>query len=194
MKFRQYTLLVPQPTKAKVFPSQCMSIVSEGQTMTFLSNQAEPGAFTATVIMNATATAFGIPVNGFNLAVATMTSAGFSSSQNAVPVTSEPNLPVSTSSSTPLSTPQSASKATTSSPGLSPGALAGIAIAAVLVVILSLALFYMRWNRRNITKSLPSPGSPPMYQKAELPNTIAPQEFPQYGSKDDSILTLSTLR
>ncbi|KAE8443173.1 hypothetical protein EG329_002271 [Mollisiaceae sp. DMI_Dod_QoI] len=149
----QYSLLVPQPTKGGAFPSQCMSTVTEGQTMTFLSQQGEPDAFMATVIMNQTATAFGIPVNGFNLAT---TSSMFPSQTTTIPTTSEANTPASTTQPTSTGTASQPNRSTAPSTSLSPGASAGIAVGVVFVTLLLASAGYIAWKRRRKAKPISS--------------------------------------
>lgn len=128
-----------------------------GETVTFLSKQTEPDAFTAEAVMSSDATIFAIPVNGFNFAIeSTSTSQSTSSSQSSPTASTLPILPV--ASTTPPSTtslpseqqtstaPTSLSNKSSSSPPL--GETVGISVGVVLVVLVAALVAFLGWRRR----------------------------------------------
>ncbi|CZR56665.1 uncharacterized protein PAC_06554 [Phialocephala subalpina] len=172
----QYSFLVPQPNRGGVFPSQCMSTISSGQTFAFLSNQAQSDAFTATVVMSTTATVFGIPVNGFNFATGSISSSSTSAGQSAtVAVTSQGTAPTTTAppTSTGSSSQQTSSKTPSTSPSL--GETVGISIAVVFSVLLVGVVAYVLWKRRKQARPkslgpvIPNPEGRPPLSPREMP-------------------------
>ncbi|KAH8817513.1 hypothetical protein F5884DRAFT_631487, partial [Xylogone sp. PMI_703] len=145
----QYSLLIPQPNKAKVFPSQCISTIDGGQTVTYLSQQASPDQFTATVVMDSAATIFAIPVNGFNFVTEDV---------SALPTTPLATLPSSEPTSTvpstaPLSTapsgPDSQSDSNNSpSSSLSTGSIVGIVVGVFAAGLLVGIAAFVLWRRQ----------------------------------------------
>lgn len=132
---RGYSLFVVQPD-TKAFPSQCTSIVSPGQSLSYLgplpSDDGVHFVATTTTVQSSAVTVFGIPVNGFNVAQST---------------TSGPD-PGTTASTTATNSAVSSSTGK-ASPGLSTGATAGVAIGVVIAVLALGVGAFLLWRRRS---------------------------------------------
>ena len=126
-------MLVPQPMRAGVFPSQCVSTVTSGQTFTHITSQGLADAAVVVEVMKTSALVFAIPVNGFSIATG-----GVSTPAAAVTTTASASTPTSTS------TPAAPTSATTP-----PGVYAGIAVGVIAgLALLGLAAWLCFRRRR----------------------------------------------
>jgi hypothetical protein len=179
---RQYTLNVPLLSHW-TFPSQCVSIITSGQTLAFettLSSNLgwEPATVTE---QSPSVTVYGIHVNGFNVVQTSNSSpTGTQSTSSLQPQIATGKSTTSPSSST--GTSAAASSSSSSPPGgtnmsLSKGAAAGIGIGAaigVLAVIIGSFLMYRRWKRRKPiqVESKPLELGPGQYEQVPGPYEV----------------------
>lgn len=182
----QYTLLSAHPNKAAVFPSQCTSMLTEGQTLSWFTSMASGSSMSTTTVFTSSATMFAGPVNGFNIATSTQATA----TDSAAAGTQQTTTPSSTQTSSSSQSPQSsASSASTSTLGLSIGITLGIVFAVLLLGIAGFILWRRRRSRlaqdhsrgRHLSASpdkteLEYEGSAPVFNPTQHSNTL--EELP----------------
>lgn len=144
---RQYSLNVPITGKG-TFPSQCTSLLTSGQTLTYESTTPNGpwGIVTSTVPASTAASTgptivYGMHVNGFNVLAAATTMSSSSSTITSV------TTPLPSNSSAPQTTSSATSNGGSSSSALSKGAAAGIAVGVVLVVVLIAIVGWFLFSR-----------------------------------------------
>ncbi|EPE02837.1 hypothetical protein F503_01578 [Ophiostoma piceae UAMH 11346] len=131
-------MLVSQPTSAGAFPSQCVSTVTSGQTLTHVTSQGLANAAVVFEVMTTLALVYAIPANGFIVATS-----GASTPTAAVTTPESASTPASTSTSASIPTTASTSSTTP------PGVYAGIAVGFIAgLAVLGLATWLCFRRRR----------------------------------------------
>ncbi|KAH8769060.1 hypothetical protein F5883DRAFT_553407 [Diaporthe sp. PMI_573] len=172
----QFTFLSTLPNKGEVFagehfPSQCTSMLTEGQTLSWFTGMDSGTSLSSTTVFTSQATMVAVPVNGFNIATSSQTSqqdsTAVATSQTTTATSSQTSASSQSSSSSASSQSSSSSASSqsssfsassgTSTLGLSIGITLGVVFA---VLLLGIAAFIL-WRRRRRARlaRVPSEGS-----------------------------------
>ncbi|KAK1705146.1 uncharacterized protein CLUP02_06578 [Colletotrichum lupini] len=150
---KDYTFHVPQPT-LPVFPSQCLSEVTAGETIFYQSLTASGGKqthfATGTVVKTGTLTVWAVPINGYNFPTS---STSVSNPGITIPPTTQTitqNLPASTNTEVPRGNGDESSGAPLT-------LTVGVSVGVVLGVLVLLGGVFMLWRRRRRARKAGSP-------------------------------------
>ncbi|KAJ0107743.1 hypothetical protein J7T55_000005 [Diaporthe amygdali] len=135
-----FTLLYAQPNQGEAFPSQCTSMLTEGQTLSWFTGVTSSTSRSTTTVFTSAATMFAVPVNGFNID----TSSQAGSTDTAAAGTAQTTASSSSSSPSSSSQSSSASSAGSSNLGLSIGVTLGVVLG---ILLLGVGAFVL-WRRR----------------------------------------------
>ncbi|KAF6822375.1 hypothetical protein CPLU01_12057 [Colletotrichum plurivorum] len=147
-----YTFHVPQPTKP-VFPSQCLSTATAGQTITYDSlTPAEDGMTyfpTSSVVKSEVVSIWVVPVNGYNFPI---TSPSVASTGATITSTFTSAIASANKSESPTSSTAELAKETggeDSTPAGTPLAMTvGVSVGVVFAVLALIGGAFMLWRRR----------------------------------------------
>lgn len=149
---RDYSFNVPQPNRP-VFPSQCLSMATPGQTITYESlTTGTNGAIvkrTTSVVNSAEVTIWAVPVNGYN----------FPASSTSVSNAGATIFPTATATSKipgPTTTEQvrGATGRSNQSSGPPLSTTVGVSVGAVIAVLVLVGGIFMWWRRRGRSRTV----------------------------------------
>ncbi|KZL78625.1 hypothetical protein CT0861_08953 [Colletotrichum tofieldiae] len=147
-----YTFNVAQPTKP-VFPSQCLSTATPGQTLSYESLTVLSNSLThkpaSTVVSSEALTLWAVPVNGYNFPASStsVSSPGFT----ITPATQTITQPASTNTEVTRG-------AGNESSGTPLGLTVGVSVGVVLGVLMLCGGIFLLWRRKRKTKASRSSG------------------------------------
>ncbi|KAH8649099.1 hypothetical protein BX600DRAFT_474541 [Xylariales sp. PMI_506] len=180
---------------ARGFPTQCISSVTSGDTLSFLSltlTDDTTSVSTTVTTADAIITVYAIPVNGYNIVQSTSTSTSSSSSSASTGSSTITSTSTSTSTTTSAaSAGGSTGNSTGNSTGVSLGTTVGVSVGVVVGVLLLVALGFFIWRRRRAASRAQDqqPGTSPGVSPPEQYQYPQQQE---YGAHTPSAFSNST--